>query len=79
MYHNLHGRVKALNKIKPKHRSQMKKVKRLARLNLKEADEKLFEVNFNKKTVIEEALDSPIRCGFEAETQNQTMYYLRQT
>jgi|TARA_B110000858_G_scaffold67913_1_gene78928 hypothetical protein len=59
---------KALNKIKPKHRSQMKKVKRLARLNLKEADEKLFEVNFNKKTVIEEALDSPIRCGFEAET-----------
>ena len=35
-----------------------KKIKRLARLGLKEAEEKLFEINFNRKEVI----NSSIRC-----------------
>ena len=60
--------AKALNKITPRVKSTQRKVKRLARLNLKEAEEKLFEINFNQKSTINDALDSPIRCGFEAET-----------
>ena len=35
---------------------------------LREADPKLFEINFNTKEIAAEALDLPIRCGFEAET-----------
>ena len=35
---------------------------------LKEADPKLFEINFNKKEIAIEALDAPVKCGFEAET-----------
>lgn len=60
--------AKALSKITPRVKSKQRKVKRLARLNLKEAEQKLFEINFNQKSVVTDALDSPIRCGFEAET-----------
>ena len=45
-----------------------RKIKKLARKRLKEADQELFEINFNRKSVASEALDAPIKCGFEAET-----------
>ena len=44
------------------------KLKKLTRKRLKEADPKLFEINFNKKEIASEALDMPVKCGFEAET-----------
>jgi hypothetical protein len=44
------------------------KLKKLSRKRLKEADPKLFEINFNRKEVATEALDMPVKCGFEAET-----------
>ena len=44
------------------------KIKKLSRKRLKEAPAELFEINFNKKEVAQEALDMPVRCGFEAET-----------
>ena len=44
------------------------KIKRLSKSRLKEADPKLFEINFNRKNVATEALDAPVKCGFEAET-----------
>ena len=44
------------------------KIKKLTKKRLKEADPKLFEINFNKKEIAREALDLPVRCGFEAET-----------
>ena len=44
------------------------KIKRLAKSKLKEANPKLFEINFNRKSVAREALDTPVKCGFEAET-----------
>ena len=37
-------------------------------MGLKEAEEKLFEINFNRKEVINSSLDAQIRCGWEAET-----------
>ena len=61
-------RKKALNKLKPKIAKEKGKVKRLARLGLQEAPEKLFEINFNRKEVIKNSLEAPIRCGWEAET-----------
>ena len=59
---------KALSKLKPKVAKERSKVKRLARLGLQEAPEKLFEINFNRKEVIKNSLEAPIRCGWEAET-----------
>ncbi len=44
-----------------------KGIRKKSRL-LQEIDENLFEINFNKKGLAKEALDLPIRCGFEAET-----------
>jgi len=44
------------------------KLKKLSRSKLKEVDSKLFEINFNVPSVAKEALDLPIKCGFEAET-----------
>ena len=44
------------------------KIKKLSRKRLKEADPKLFEINFNRRSVARDALDAPVRCGFEAET-----------
>ena len=44
------------------------KLKKLTRKRLKEADPKLFEINFNRKEIASEALDMPVKCGFEAET-----------
>ena len=50
--------------------SVKQKIKKLARkVQMQEqGTEQLFELNFNTKEVIESALDSPIKCGFEAET-----------
>ena len=44
------------------------KIKKLSRKRLKEANPKLFEINFNRQSVAREALDAPVKCGFEAET-----------
>ena len=44
------------------------KIKKLSRKRLKEANPELFEINYNKKEIAKEALDAPVRCGFEAET-----------
>ena len=44
------------------------KIKKLSRRRLKEADPKLFEINFNQTSIAKEALDAPVKCGFEAET-----------
>ena len=44
------------------------KIKKLSKQRLKEADPKLFEINFNHKSVAREAFDAPAKCGFEAET-----------
>ena len=44
------------------------KIKKLSRKRLKEANPELFEINFNKKEIAKNALDAPVRCGFEAET-----------
>ena len=50
--------------------SVKQKIKKLARkVQMQEqGTEQLFELNFNTKEIIESALDSPIKCGFEAET-----------
>ena len=61
-------RRSALNKLKPHIKHQKKKVKKLAKINLHEAPEKLFEINFRKKEVINRSLDAQIRCGWEAES-----------
>jgi len=61
-------RKSALNKLKPHIKHQKKKVKKLAKINLHEAPEKLFEINFRKKEVINSSLDAQIRCGWEAES-----------
>ena len=44
-----------------------KSIRKKSRL-LQEVDENLFEINFNTKDIAKNALDLPIRCGFEAET-----------
>ena len=54
---------KILNKLTGK-KSSLRKRSKL----LKEADPKLFEINFNKKEIAREGLDAPVKCGFEAET-----------
>ena len=59
---------KALNKLKPRVRQEKGRVKKLAKIGLKEAPEKLFEINFRNKDVINSSLDAQIRCGWEAET-----------
>ena len=62
--------LKSLTRNKQRKSILSKKIKHLARKrNLHEqGTEQLFELNFNTKEVIESALDSPIKCGFEAET-----------
>jgi hypothetical protein len=64
---------KALNYLtrnKKRKSAMSKKIKHLARRkNLHEqGKEQLFELNFNTRDVIEQALNAPIKCGFEAET-----------
>jgi hypothetical protein len=59
---------KALSKLKPHLKRGKSKVKKLARLNLHEAQQRLFEINFRKKEVINSSLDAQIRCGWEAES-----------
>ena len=63
----LGNRLKRKNK-KLKLRGISNRIKKLSKRNLKEARPELFEINFNKKEIALEALDLPIRCGFEAET-----------
>ena len=63
----LGNRLKRKNK-KLKLRGISNRIKKLSKKNLKEAKPELFEINFNKKEIALEALDLPIRCGFEAET-----------
>ena len=59
---------KSANKVKAHIKDSKKKIKKLAKLGLKESEEKLFEINFNRKEVINSSLDAQIRCGWEAET-----------
>ena len=59
--------AKSKNK-KLKLRKLKGKIKKLSRKRLKEADPKLFEINFNQTSIAKEALDAPVKCGFEAET-----------
>ena len=60
---------KLLNKSDKKNRLQ-RKIKKLIRKNklIEQGKEQLFEINFNSKKLAKEALDMPIKCGFEAET-----------
>jgi hypothetical protein len=65
----VHRDAKAkLSKSDSKKNSIKKRIKRLVRSQLSEADEKLFEINFNNPQVAKNSLDLPVRCGFEAET-----------
>jgi hypothetical protein len=50
--------------------SVKQKIKKLARkVQMQEQGaEQLFELNFNTKEIIQSGLDSPIKCGFEAES-----------
>ena len=54
--------------IKKSHKknSLKRRIKKLTRKRLGEAP--LCEINFNTKEIVTDALDSPVRCGFEAET-----------
>jgi len=54
--------------IKKSHKknSLKRRIKKLTRKRLGEAP--LCEINFNRKEIVTDALDSPVRCGFEAET-----------
>ena len=56
---------KILKKLTSK--TPLKKLRKRSKL-LQEADPKLFEINFNKKTIAQDGLNAPIKCGFEAET-----------
>ena len=59
---------KSANRMKAHIKDSKKKIKKLAKLGLKESEQKLFEINFNRKEVINSSLDAQIRCGWEAET-----------
>ena len=59
---------KSANKVKAHIKDSRKKIKKLAKLGLKESEQKLFEINFNRKEVVNSSLDAQIRCGWEAET-----------
>jgi len=50
--------------------SVKQKIKKLARkVQMQEqGTEQLFELNFNTKEIVQSGLDSPIKCGFEAES-----------
>ena len=53
-----------------------KKIKKLTRRNKlrEQGAEQLFEINFNQKSIAQEALKLPIKCGFEAETSWEGVY-----
>lgn len=48
-------------------KTNMKKLVRKFKLR-EQGPEPIFEINFNRKNVAQQALNSPIKCGFEAET-----------
>ena len=60
------------NKLK-KIRKKMKKLVRKFKLR-EQGEEQLFEINFNQKSIAQEALKLPIKCGFEAETSWESVY-----
>ena len=62
------GKLARKNNRKLKIKDLKGKIKKLSRKRLKEADPKLFEINFNKKEIATQGLDAPVKCGFEAET-----------
>jgi len=53
-----------------------RKIKKLTRRNKlrEQGTEQLFEINFNQKSIAQEALKLPIKCGFEAETSWEGVY-----
>ena len=53
-----------------------RKIKKLTRRNKlrEQGTEQLFEINFNQKSIAQEALKLPIKCGFEAETSWEGIY-----
>ena len=61
----LEAKLKRATKIKNKYR---KLTNKLARKYLKEQPSELYEINFRRKEIGKEALDAPIKCGFEAES-----------
>ena len=68
-----HDILKKVTKQKTnKKNSIARRIKRLARQRL--GEQELFEINFNKRSEVEHALDLPIRCGFEAETSWESIY-----
>ena len=48
-------------------KTNMKKLVRKFKLR-EQGPEQIFEINFNRKNIAQQALNSPIKCGFEAET-----------
>ena len=61
----LEYKLKKATSIKNKYR---KLTNKLAKKHLKEQPAELFEINFNRKEIGKEAIDAPVKCGFEAET-----------
>jgi hypothetical protein len=60
---------KQTSKKKNKLKKIKKRMKKLVRkFKLRESDPMLFEINYNTKEVVKQAMDLPIKCGFEAET-----------
>ena len=51
-----------------KKNSIARRIKKLSRQRLVDESQQLHEINFNTKEIVTNALDLPVRCGFEAET-----------
>jgi hypothetical protein len=53
-----------------------RKIKKLTRKHKlrEQGSELIFEINFNKKEIARDALNLPIKCGFEAETSWDNIY-----
>ena len=62
------GKLAKKQNKKLKTKDTKSRLKKLSRRKLKEADPKLFEINFNRKEVAQQGLEAPVKCGFEAET-----------
>ena len=62
------GKLAKKQNKKLKTKDTKSRLKKLSRRKLKEADPKLFEINFNRKEIAQQGLEAPVKCGFEAET-----------
>jgi len=60
-------------KFKNKDRAGLKRLVRKNKLR-EQGEELIFEINFNSKEIAQQALDLPIKCGFEAETSWDNVY-----